>query len=419
MTSIDQLRQQHADLRSAGLALDLTRGKPSPEQLDLSNPLLSLPGPDDYRSADGTDLRNYGGPDGLPELRAIFGELLHIPAAQLLALDAVSLPIMHGTVVNALLNGVPGGDGPWHDVPDIAFLCPAPGYDRHFTICETLGIRMIPVPFVDGALDLDGIAGLVAADPSIRGMWCVPTYANPTGYSYTEREVRALVEMPTAVPDFRLLWDNAYALHHLTEDEAPVIDVLALAAEAGHPDRPIVFASTSKITFAGGGVGFVGGSVATVDWIRKYSSARNIGPDKINQLRHVRFLKDADGVREHMRQNRELLAPKFDAVLEILGNRLTGAAEWTTPKGGYFITVEAGEGCATRAIALAKEAGIAVTEAGAPYPYGDDPRDSTIRIAPSFPSLAELRTAIDGLCTCILLAKAERAQAELAQAERA
>jgi DNA-binding transcriptional MocR family regulator len=397
VTSIDQLRSQYADLVSHGLSLDLTRGKPSLRQLDLSNPLLSLPGEGDYRAADGTDVRNYGGPDGLPELRAIFGELLHIPVAQLLALDAVSLPIMHGVVVNALLNGVPGGDGPWRDVPGISFLCPVPGYDRHFAICEALGIRMIPVPFVDGALDLATIKRLVASDPSIRGMWSVPMYANPTGYTYTVDEVTALVEMPTVAPDFRLLWDNAYAVHHLTEDETPVIDVLGLAAAAGNPDRPIVFASTSKITFA------------TIDWITKYSFARNIGPDKVNQLRHVRFLKNADGVRAHMRKNRELLVPKFDAVLAILDARLTGSAEWTTPRGGYFISVEAGEGCATRAIELASEAGIIVTAAGAPYPYGEDPHDSTIRIAPSFPAIEDLTKAIDGLCTCILLAQAERA----------
>jgi DNA-binding transcriptional MocR family regulator len=408
VTSIDQLKTQHADLLAAGLNLDLTRGKPSSAQLDLSNALLSLPGDDDYRSADGTDLRNYGGPDGLPELRAIFGELLHIPTDQLLALDAVTLPIMHGTVVNALLNGAVGGDGPWRDVPDVAFICTVPGYDRHFTICEALGIRMIPVPNVNGTIDIDTIRSLVADDASIRGMWAVPAYANPTGLSLTEAEVRALVEMPTAAPDFTLMWDNAYAVHHLTADEAPIIDVLALAAAAGHPDRPIVFASTSKITFAGGGVGFVGGSPAVVKWIRDYSFARNIGPDKINQLRHVRFLKDAEGVRAHMRENRELLVPKFDAALEILDARLTGAAEWTRPKGGYFISLEAGEGIATRAIALAREAGVAVTAAGAPYPYGIDPRDSTIRIAPSFPSVTDLKAAIDALCTCILLAQAEK-----------
>src|ERR1700712_99917 len=333
----------HDGLVAKGLALDLTRGKPSSAQLDLSNPLLSLPGEGDFLSANGTDTRNYGGPDGLPELRAIFGELLHIPTEQLLALDAVTLPIMHGTVVNALLNGVPGGDGPWRDVPGVTFLCPVPGYDRHFTICEALGIRMIAVPPKDGRLDIETIEQLVAGDPSIRGMWCVPMYANPTGYSFTEDEVRALVEMPTAAPDFRLMWDNAYAVHHLTDNELPVIDVLGLAAAAGNPDRPLVFAAPSKITFAGGGVGFVGASPANIQWTRSYNAARNIGPDKVNQLRHVRFLKDAEGVRAHMRENRALLVPKFDAVLEILDARLSGVAEWTRPKGGYFVSVEAGE----------------------------------------------------------------------------
>ncbi|HEY2642578.1 MAG TPA: aminotransferase class I/II-fold pyridoxal phosphate-dependent enzyme [Galbitalea sp.] len=407
--STTSIRAEYDELLAKGLSLDLTRGKPSSAQLDLSNPLLSLPGDGDYRSADGTDVRNYGGPDGLPELRAIFAELLGIPTAQLLALDSVTLPIMHGVVVNALLNGRPGGDGPWRDVAGLTFLCPVPGYDRHFTICEALGIKMIPVPFVDGHLDLDTIASLVSSDASIRGMWSVPTYANPTGYSYTAEEVQALVSMPSAAPDFTLMWDNAYALHHLSDVEEPVYDVLGLAAAAGHPDRPIVFASTSKITFAGAGVGFVGGSAATIEWVRKYNFARNIGPDKVNQLRHVRFLKDAEGVRAHMRENRDLLVPKFDAVLEILEARLEDVAEWTRPTGGYFITLEAGKGCASRAIALAKDAGIAVTAAGAPYPYGDDPHDSTIRIAPSFPPIDELRTAIDGLCTCILLAQAERA----------
>jgi len=406
VTTIDELRAAHDELRSRGLDLDLTRGKPSPAQLDLASPLLSLPGADDYRDASGTDLRNYGGTDGLPELRAIFGEILRVPAEQLLALDTTSLPIMHDTIVNALLHGV--GGGPWRDVPDLAFLCPVPGYDRHFAICEALGIRMIPVPLVDGALDLATITGLVAGDASIRGMWSVPTYSNPTGYSYTEEETRTLVGMTTAAPDFRLLWDNAYAVHHLSDDEAPVIDVLGLAAAAGHPDRPLVFASTSKITLAGGGVGFIGGSAENIRWVRRHASVRTIGPDKLNQLRHVRFLKDAAGVRAHMRRHRELLVPRFDAVLEILGKRLSGVAEWSVPKGGYFITLEAGEGCAARAIALAAEAGIAVTAAGAPYPYGLDPRDSTIRIAPSFPSLDELRAAIDGLCTCVLLARAER-----------
>jgi len=407
--SREELVAEHSALKASGLSLDLTRGKPSAAQLDLSNALLGLPGDGDYRDASGTDLRNYGGTDGVAEFRQIFSDILGIPVAQLLALDTTSLPIMHDSIVNALLHGVPDGDGPWRDVDGLAFLCPVPGYDRHFAILEALGIRMIPVPFLDGALDVAEIARLVAADPGIRGMWSVPTYSNPTGYSYTEEETRALVSMPSAAPDFRLFWDNAYVVHHLTDDEAPVIDVLGLAAAAGNPNRPLVFASTSKITFAGGGVAMVGASPENIAWYKLRASVRTIGPDKINQLRHARLLQSADGVRAHMRGHRALLAPKFEAALEILDARLAGSAQWTVPKGGYFISLEAGEGCATRAVALAKEAGVAVTPAGSPYPYGDDPRDSTIRLAPSFPSIDDLRAAVDALCTCVLLAQAERA----------
>ncbi|MCU1581851.1 MAG: putative aminotransferase [Microbacteriaceae bacterium] len=407
----NQLERAYEELRSRNLKLDLTRGKPSEEQLDLSNALLTLPGLGDYRDASATDLRNYGGLDGLPELRAIFGELLQIPGAQVLALNTTSLPIMHDSLVHALLHGVPGGDGPWRDVADLAFLCPVPGYDRHFSICESLGIRMIPVPFVDGRLDLPTIKALVAENSNIRGMWSVPMYSNPTGVTYSEDEVRELVEMTTAAPDFRLMWDNAYAVHHLGEEEPVPVDILGLAETAGNPDRPLVFTSTSKITFPGGGVGFFAASVANVAWLKKHASSQTIGPDKLNQLRHLRFLKDADGVRRHMRAHRAILAPRFDAVLAILERRLGSAAEWSVPRGGYFISLEAGDGTASRAVELAAQAGIAVTAAGATFPYGKDPRDSNIRIAPSFASIAELNAAIDGLCTCILLAQAERALA--------
>lgn len=401
-----ELERQYDSLRERNLSLDLTRGKPSPEQLDLSNAILSLPGDRDFRDASGTDLRNYGGADGLPELRAIFSELLAVPAAQLLALGNASLAVMHDSVVNALLHGVPGGSGPWRDVPDLAFLCPVPGYDRHFSICESLGIRMIPVPFVDGRLDLDTIARLVAEDPAIRGMWCVPMYSNPTGLTYTVEEVEALVAMPAAAPDFRLFWDNAYAVHHLSDDEPVVIDVLGAAATAGHPDRPLVFASTSKITLPGAGVAFLGGSVDNIAWFRRHSAAQTIGPDKINQLRHVRLLKSADDVRRHMRAHRAIVEPRFAAVLAILERRLTGVATWSRPTGGYFISLDVAPGTAAAAIALAKEAGVAVTPAGSTWPHRNDLIDSNIRIAPTFPSVAELEAAIDALCTCVLLASA-------------
>lgn len=398
------LEQQYADLRAKNLALDLTRGKPSPAQLDLSNELLSLPGDGEYRDAAGTDLRNYGGPDGLLELREIFGELLAIPVDQLLAGGNASLALMHDTIVTALLHGVSDSTVPWRDVPGLAFLCPVPGYDRHFAICEALGIRMIPVPFIEGRLDLEAIMRLVAEDDRIRGMWAVPAYANPTGTSFSTEEVEALVEMSTAAPDFRLFWDNAYAVHHLTDDEPAVIDVLRAAAEAGNPDRVFVFASTSKITFPGAGISFFGSSPSNIAWRRRHSSVQTIGPDKINQLRHVRFLKDAEGVRRLMRAHRAIIEPRFAAALEILERRLSGVATWTTPTGGYFVSLDVPAGTAAAAVALAGEIGVAVTPAGSSFPYGDDPQDTNIRIAPTFPSQADLEAAIDALCTCVLLA---------------
>ncbi len=405
--SLADLQSAYEALKARGLTLDLTRGKPSPAQLDLSNPMLDLPLSGDHTAADGVDVRNYGGADGLPELRAIFGELLGIPVDQLLALGNASLNVMHDVIVHALLHGVPGTTVPWRD-QEIAFLCPAPGYDRHFAITEALGIRMIPVPYLNGALDVDAIAEHVK-DPAVRGMWLVPMYGNPSGITVTEAEAKALVSMPAAAPDFRIIWDNAYAVHHLTDDEQPAIDILGLAAAAGNPDRPLVFASTSKITEAGGGVSFFAASPANITWYRLHASVQTIGPDKINQLRHVRFLKSAEGVRAHMRKHRELIEPKFALTEKLLAERLTGHAEWTAPLGGYFVALTAPTGTATRAVELAKAAGIAITPAGAAFPYGDDPNDAVIRIAPTYPSLEDLGTAISGLCDCVLLAEAELA----------
>jgi DNA-binding transcriptional MocR family regulator len=405
-------REAYDQLVAQGLKLDLTRGKPSPAQLDLAGPLLALDMSDDYRSADGIDTRNYAGDNGagLPELRAIWSELLHIPVEQLLALGNASLQVMHDSVVHALLHGVPGNVRPWRD-DDIAFLCPSPGYDRHFAVTEALGIRMIPVPFDEqGRLPLDVVAEHLQ-DPAVRGMWCVPMFANPGGEVYDEETIRALVSLPAAAPDFRLFWDNAYAVHVLGEEFPPVVDVLGLAAEAGNADRVLVFASTSKITLAGGGVAFFGASPANVAWYRQHSAVQTIGPDKVNQLRHVRHLRDAEGVRALMQQHRALLAPKFAATERILQERLGDLAHWTTPAGGYFIALTGPDGTATRAVELAKAAGIAVTPAGAAFPYGEDPADAVIRLAPSFPSLADLEAAVDGLCTCLLLAIEERGAA--------
>ncbi len=402
----DAFSAAYDELKEARLTLDLTRGKPSAEQLDLSNDLLHLPD-GEHRDASGLDLRNYGGAEGLPELREMFSDALRVPVSRLLALGNSSLTLMHDTIVQALLHGVPGGDAPWSSRP-ISFLAPVPGYDRHFTICERYGIRLIPVPTNDDGPDVEAVASLLAADDSIKGMWCVPVYSNPTGAVYSEEVVRALVSLPAA-PDFRLFWDNAYAVHHLTDERAEPIDVLALAAEAGNPDRPLIFASTSKVTYPGAGVAFVGASEANIGWYKHNLSAQSIGPDKINQLRHVRLLEDASGLAEHMEKHRAILAPKFDAVDRVFRERLTpwGAGAWTAPKGGYFVSLDVLEGAAARAVQLAKEAGIAVTPAGATFPYGDDPRDANIRIAPTFPPLGELTTALEGLCTAILLAEAE------------
>lgn len=404
----EQQQRHYADLQAKRLKLDLTRGKPAAEQLDLSNALLRLPG-DDYRDAEGTDTRNYGGQHGLPELREIFGELLGIPVPNLIAGNNASLEMMHDAIVFAMLHGTVDSPRPWKDEVAVKFLCPAPGYDRHFAITETMGIEMITVPLHDDGPDVDLIEELVAADPAIKGMWCVPMYSNPTGATYSWEKVHRLVQMKTAATDFRLFWDNAYAVHTLTHDFLRQVDVLGLAAAAGNPNRPFVFASTSKITFAGAGVSFFGGSLGNIAWYLQYAGKKSIGPDKVNQLRHLRFFGDADGVRLQMRRHQQLIAPKFAAVAEILDARLSDSkvASWTDPKGGYFVSLDVLPGTAKRTVALAKDAGIAVTEAGASFPYRKDPEDKNIRIAPTFPSLPDLREAIDGLATCTLLAATE------------
>lgn len=399
----------YADLVGKGLSLDLTRGKPASAQLDLSNALLSLPGPGEYRTADGTDVRNYGGGQGLPEIREIFAELLNVPVEQLVAGDNASLAVMHDTLVFSLLKGTVDSAGPWVRDP-ITFLCPVPGYDRHFALCEQYGIAMETVELGPDGPDLGTVKRRAAEDPSVRGIWVVPTYANPTGAIYTAEVTRELVSMPTAAPDFRIFWDNAYAVHHLTDVEHRPLDVLDLAAQAGHPNRVFLFASTSKITFAGAGVSFFASSPANVAWYLSHLGKRTIGPDKVNHLRHARYLGSAEGVRALMRRHRAIIEPKFQQVETLLEDRLGehGVATWTRPAGGYFISLDVADGCATRVVQLAKEAGIAMTGAGAAFPYGKDPRDRNIRIAPTFPSPDDVAAAIEGLCTCVLLAATEQ-----------
>ncbi|WP_354644640.1 aminotransferase class I/II-fold pyridoxal phosphate-dependent enzyme [Kitasatospora camelliae] len=402
-------RAAYEELRAGGLKLDLTRGKPSSEQLDLSDALLTILQPGDVKAADGTDCRNYGGLQGLPELRAVFAELLQVPAEQLFACGNASLTVMHDMVAHAMLSVLPGAERRWADEAEIRFLCPVPGYDRHFTICDRFGITMVPVPLTGEGPDMDVVEELVAADPRIKGMWCVPKYSNPTGESYSDETVRRLAAMPAAAPDFRLFWDNAYAVHHLTAEPTEVLPILAACADAGHPDRAFVFGSTSKITAAGAGVAFFGSSPANMAWYAGLAAAQTIGPDKLNQLRHARFFQDAAAVETHMERHRALLEPRFAAVYEVLERELGGIATWTRPSGGYFVSLQVPEGCASEVVRLAKEAGIALTPAGAAFPGGRDPRDSQIRLAPSFPTVDEVRTAMQGVAVCVRLAAAERA----------
>jgi DNA-binding transcriptional MocR family regulator len=398
----------YADLQARGLKLDLTRGKPSSAQLDLSEQLLSLPSGSKDRA--GVDVRNYGGLEGLAELREIFAELLWVESDQVICQGNSSLSLMHQTISYLMLWGGPDSERPWKDEPTVKFVCPVPGYDRHFSMLADFGIEMVTVPMHDDGPDVAAVAELVRDDPSVKGMWIVPTYANPTGAVVSEEVAAELMAMPTAAPDFRILWDNAYAFHHLTEDEAKSADALSLAAASGHPNRPIMFASTSKITFAGAGVSVLAASTANKTWFLRHLAMGSIGPDKINHLRHVEFFGSADGVRDHMRKHREIIAPKFEAVDAALTAELDGLdiAEWTRPTGGYFVNLDVMDGTATRVVELAKQAGIALTPAGASFPLGRDPRDRNIRLAPTFPELAEVETAMAGVATCVALAAAEK-----------
>jgi DNA-binding transcriptional MocR family regulator len=407
-TTLEDARTAYEKLKAQGMRLDLTRGKPSAAQLDLATAMLSLPG-SDFHAADGTDTRNYQGLAGLPELRELFSPVLGVPPEQLIAFGNSSLELMHDTLVHALLSPLPGAARRWVEEERVVFLAPVPGYDRHFALCERLGIELVPVPMTPDGPDMDVVDELVT-DPAVKGIWCVPKYSNPDGTVYSDETVRRLAATPATAPDFRIMWDNAYAVHHLTEDEVEIADVLVLTAEAGHPDRAFVFGSTSKITLAGAGVAFLGSSPANVAWWLALTAKRTIGPDKTNHLRHVRFLRDLDGLRAHMRHHREIIAPKFAAVDEVLTREFadTPGVEWSKPAGGYFVTLTVPDGTATEIVRLAKEAGLALTPAGATHPYGKDPQDRTIRLAPTFPALAEVRQAMEGVAACVRLALAKR-----------
>jgi DNA-binding transcriptional MocR family regulator len=404
----DEQQAAYDDLKARGLTLDLTRGKPATAQLDLSDRLLSLP--EGTRDAHGVDVRNYGGLEGIRALREMFADLLWVEPEQVVAGGNSSLVMMREVITDLWLKGGVDSERPWSQEEKVTFICPVPGYDRHFTLLSWFGIDTVTVPMNDDGPDADAVAELAAKDPSIKGIWIVPTHSNPTGSIVSQEVAARLASMETAAPDFKILWDNAYAFHHLTEAESKSADILTLAAASGHPHRPIMFASTSKITYAGAGVAFLAGSTETVRWYVGHLGKGAIGPDKLNQLRHVQFFGSPDGVRDHMRQHRALIAPKFAAVEEVLSDRLggRGVATWTRPTGGYFVSLDVLPGTAARVIELAKDAGVALTPAGSAFPGSHDPDDTNIRLAPTFPELPDVRAAMEAVATCVLLAASEK-----------
>ena len=405
-----ELTAAHDRFRSAGLSLDLTRGKPSPAQLALSDELDAEKGP--FTAADGTDVRNYGGLDGLPEARRLGAEWLGVRADEVIAGGNSSLTLMYLFLLNAWLHGPAGPGSAWRESGAVRFLCPVPGYDRHFAILEELGIEMVNVPMRDDGPDMDQVEAQVRADPSIRGIWCVPKYSNPGGQVYSEAAVDRLARLAAiAGPHFRILCDNAYAVHDLDDEPSRLANVMDACRRHRTEDSLVLFASTSKVTRAGAGISFMGGSPATLDWFRRRMQVATIGPDKVNQLRHVRFLRDMAHVRAHMRHHAAILRPKFELVFRRLSEALdgTGAGSWTTPRGGYFLSFDARPGLAREIVRLAARAGVKLTPAGATFPYGRDPGDSNIRLAPTFPELADLDQAMQVFVVCVELAAVRQA----------
>ncbi len=397
------LTERYAFHRAQSYSLKMVRGVPSPAQLDLSRTLETVLQAGDYRAEDGTDCRNYGGLEGIPEARRLFSELLHTSPDNILVFGNSSLNLMYDTIVAAILSPVPGADKPWSQVERPAFLCPSPGYDRHFSITERLGFENIPIAMTPTGPDMDAVEKRVASDARIKGIWCVPVYSNPDGIVYDEATCRRLASM-AAAPDFRIFWDNAYGQHHLyPEHKSSVPDMLSLCEEAGHPDRVYAFTSTSKITYAGAGVSCMAASPANLAYRKQVMFYQTIGHDKMNQLRHVRFLRDRAGVEQLMEKHAKILRPKFEAVLGMLEEELsqTGIARWNKPMGGYFISLFAYPGTATETVEAARACGVEFTPAGATYPGGIDPDDSNIRIAPTFPPLGEVKTAAEVLCICV------------------
>lgn len=404
------LEKTYESYVSQQLKLDMSRGKPAGTQLDLNNDILNTL--ETYITEDGLDARNYGVLDGIPEAKKLFSDLLGLRKEQIIIGGNSSLNLMYDTFIRLLLFGT-RSNTPWCKLDKVKFLCPSPGYDRHFAICEDLGIEMITVPMHEDGPDMDYIESLVKEDDSIKGIWCIPLYSNPQGICYSDETVERLAKMETAAKDFRIFWDNAYGVHHIYE-EKQLKNIFEVAEACGNEDRVYYFFSTSKITFPGAGVALMAASEANVAEIKKHMGIQTIGHDKLNQLRTVKYFKDADGIREHMKKLGNELKPKFDMVLTTLEKELAGSGllSWTKPNGGYFVAVDTLEGCAKETVALAKRAGVTLTGAGATFPYGKDPKDQNIRLAPTYPTLEELKVAIELFCVCVKLAGVNKLLAE-------
>ncbi|MCI9272403.1 MAG: aminotransferase class I/II-fold pyridoxal phosphate-dependent enzyme [Clostridiales bacterium] len=408
--ALAQLREQYAAFQARNLKLDMSRGKPGADQTDLSVEMLDVVNSKaDFNTENGFDCRNYGLFDGIPEMKALFGEMLGVPASQVFVGGNSSLNLMFDTISCMMTHGV-GGCEPWSEQGEIKFLCPVPGYDRHFAVTEYFGVTMIPIPMSKDGPDMDEVERLVQSDASVKGMWCVPKYSNPAGITYSDETVRRIAALKPAAKDFRIMWDNAYCVHDLTDEPDSLLNIVEECQKTGNEDLPILFCSTSKITFPGAGVAAMAASDANMAVFKKRFSLQTIGFDKLNELRHARYFENYQGFLQHMQRHRAILEPKFQAVLSMLEQRLSGkgVASWTKPNGGYFVSVDVMEGCAKRVVELCKQAGVALTPAGATYPYGRDPKDSNIRLAPTYPPVDELITAMQLFCLCVELAAVEK-----------
>lgn len=405
------LEAEYEKIKASGLALDMSRGKPGADQLDLSMPMMDvLTSKSLLKSEDGFDLRNYGVLDGIPEAKRLVAGMLGCKPENVMIYGNSSLNIMYDQIARAMFDGI-CGNTPWSKQGTVKFLCPVPGYDRHFSITEHFGIEMISIDMDDNGPDMDAVEKYVNNDASVKGIWCVPKYSNPSGIVYSDEVVRRFAALKPAAPDFRIFWDNAYAIHHLyEEDQAEILDIISECEKAGNPDMVIEFCSTSKVTFPGSGIAALATSAANIEDIKGQLTYQTIGYDKINQLRHAKYFKDMDGVKAHMAKQAACIRPKFEMIDELLSKEIAprGIGSWINPRGGYFISFCALDGCAKEIVAKCKEAGVTLTGAGAPFPYKKDPKDSVIRIAPTYPSLSELTKAAEVFITVVRLASATK-----------